>query len=169
MRQLLTEVVKDLQLTLQLQEAHVLVLRMWHFAGEETVRIHLEMSRQLLNPLLRAGEALRENVLLLCDGILKDQKRFFWIGGENLDCRHQVLLENKSVTLAFSLSRRAGRGEGVPWWLRLPSPWPSPRGLTDRHQVDFSGAWGMRGDADLQPPPAQPGEGVGQESPRRCH
>ena len=52
MRQLLTEVVKDLQLIFQLQEVHVLVPRVWHFVREETVRIYLEMSRQFLNPLL---------------------------------------------------------------------------------------------------------------------
>jgi hypothetical protein len=55
MHQLLTEVAKDLQLAFQLQEVHVLVLRMRHFASEETVRIYLEVGRQFLNPLLRGA------------------------------------------------------------------------------------------------------------------
>ena len=92
MRQLLAEVVQDLQLTFQLQEVHVLVLGMWYYSSQEQFRIHLQMDCQLLHPLLRAGEALREEALLPRNGILQEKKCLFRLGGENPDIRYQVLL-----------------------------------------------------------------------------
>jgi len=83
---------------------------MGDFSSQEEVGIHVEMSGQLLNPLLGSGEALREEAPLPLDGIPKDGEYPFWLSGADLDFRHRILLSLVTLRLFLLWSQGLLKG-----------------------------------------------------------
>src|SRR5215471_2431310 len=70
---------------------------MWDFPGQKAVRVHPELGSQLLNPLLRSCDALREEQTVPLKRLLQDQTGFVRLRSGDFNLLHYNLLEAGSV------------------------------------------------------------------------